>query len=245
VGLPENIFDSLSIASRHFYSCHVHAKEGVVFEPADKAALLSQMDRLIREIDRRWVGGCYYPEGNFRAYHVVQKYIRAIQFAPNPGDGGPRGVRMEIARPSSHSQSPGRTAENAGMQEANASEDLKIVPMMQCGNVGFLPTDLPFGVSLRKLPELMRALRPLPCALCGGRHSICIPLGRLPGARVKVVLRLRLKADEHAIHTRQAGWVKCDHGGNLSLCEDGNQRTAEEFLSAHVKEWWFEAEAAA
>lgn len=120
--------------------------------------------------------------------------------------------------------------------------DLKIVPAMHCEIAGLLPSDLPFGVSLENLPELMRVLRPLPCPICGGKHTISVQLGRLPATAVKVVLKLRPRADEHIIHTRETGWVECDQHGNLLLYEDGKKRTAEELPQSHVKDWWFEAE---
>jgi len=117
--------------------------------------------------------------------------------------------------------------------------------MMHCERAGFLPTDFPFGVSLSNLPELMRVLRPLPCAICGGRHTISIQLGRLPATRTTVVLKVRLETNSQAVETRQAGWVEYDRHGNLFVYEEGARKAVEQLREAHVKEWWFEAVAAA
>jgi hypothetical protein len=131
------------------------------------------------------------------------------------------------------------------MNECSAAGELKIVPMMHCERAGFLPTDLPFGVSMENLPELMRVLRPLPCAICGGKHAISIPLGRLPATTTKVVLRVRFQNNDEVIHTRQTGWVECDRGGNLVLYMEGAREPAEELRQTRIKDWWFEAVAAA
>lgn len=71
------------------------------------------MENLIREIDRRWVGGSYYCDVNLRGYHAVFQYVRALQFAPCPSDSSRRSVRIEIAYPSSvktKTVDPGRMA---------------------------------------------------------------------------------------------------------------------------------------
>lgn len=128
------------------------------------------------------------------------------------------------------------------MTGANAPGEVKVMPVMHCQRAGFLPTDLPFGVSLSNLPELMRVLRPLPCAICGGRHTISIQLGRTPASTLRLILRMRLRGDEHKVHTRQSGWVECDARGNLLFYRDERNREAEELAGSLIKDWWFEAE---
>lgn len=101
------------IESRNFYLCRVVEREGVGFDEADKPALLQQMEKVIRDIDRRWAGGSYYSDLNFRGYHAVFKYVRALQFAPCPSDSSRRSVRIEMAYPDAvktRTAGPGRMA---------------------------------------------------------------------------------------------------------------------------------------
>jgi hypothetical protein len=107
MGLPRDVFQSLSVSSRNFYFCQVQEKEGVEFDPKDKAPLLSQMERLMREIDKHWGGGCYYAELHFQKYHMLQKYISGLQFAPCTPDAGCHKVRIEIALLSSPPKAAG------------------------------------------------------------------------------------------------------------------------------------------
>jgi hypothetical protein len=100
VVLPRDVFAPLIVESRNFYFCRVFEKEGIDFDAQDTPALLRQMENLIRDIDRRWVNGSYYSDVNFRAYHSVHKYVKALQFAPCQGDSVRRPVRIEIAYPS-------------------------------------------------------------------------------------------------------------------------------------------------
>jgi hypothetical protein len=113
VGLPRNLFVPLIIESRNFNLCRVFERAEVDFDAEDKPALLKQMENLIRDIDRRWVGGSYYSDVNFRAYHAVFKYVRSLQFAPCPSDSSRRAVRIEVAYPASvktKPAAPGRIA---------------------------------------------------------------------------------------------------------------------------------------
>lgn len=123
MGLPRDVFDALSVESRNFYFCRVAEKEAVEFDTNDKSVLLKQFDGLLREIDKRWVGGSYYSGLHFAGFPMVKKYLKSVEFASCGRGAGLRTVRIEMAIPSSSSHAPKTQQDDSAGSRAASGKD--------------------------------------------------------------------------------------------------------------------------